>query len=88
MPRECGAWDSSRAGLDLLEEGLSSGSEGVGRMQRALDEALAGIAAEDDARDAVPAVLDMLRQPDPKLAVVIYGQGGRRADLHGYSSFM
>ena len=40
-----------RAGLNLLEEGLSSGSEGVGRMQRALDEALAGIAAEDDARE-------------------------------------
>ena len=27
--------------------------------------------AEDDAGDAVSAVLDMLRQPDPKLAVVI-----------------
>lgn len=27
--------------------------------------------AEDDALDAVSAVLDMLRQPDPKLAVVI-----------------
>lgn len=27
--------------------------------------------AEDDAGDAVPSVLDMLRQPDPELAVVI-----------------
>ena len=27
--------------------------------------------AEDDAGDAVSAVLDMLRQPDPKMAVVI-----------------
>ena len=40
--------------------------------------------AEDDAGDAVPAVLDVLRQPDPELAVVIYGQGGRHADLHGW----
>lgn len=40
--------------------------------------------AEDDTGDAVSAVLDMLRQPDPELAVVIYGQGGRRADLHGW----
>ena len=32
--------------------------------------------AEDDAGGAVSAVLDMLRQPDPELAVVIYGQGG------------
>ena len=39
--------------------------------------------AENDARDTVPSVLDMLRQPDPELAVVIYGQGGRHADLHG-----
>lgn len=27
--------------------------------------------AEDDAGDAIPSALDMLRQPDPKLAVVI-----------------
>ena len=40
--------------------------------------------AEDDAGDAVPSVLDMLRQPDSELAVVIYGQGGRHADLHGW----
>ena len=40
--------------------------------------------AEDDAGGAVSAVLDMLRQPDPELAVVIYGQGGRHADLHGW----
>ena len=40
--------------------------------------------AEDDAGDAVSAALDMLRQPDPELAVVIYGQGGRHADLHGW----
>ena len=39
--------------------------------------------AEDDAGGAVPSVLDMLRQPDPELAVVIYGQGGRHADLYG-----
>ena len=31
--------------------------------------------AEDDAGDAVPSVLDMLCQPDPKLPVVVYGQG-------------
>ena len=37
--------------------------------------------AEDDAGGAVSAVLDVLRQPDPELAVVIYGQGGRHADL-------
>ena len=35
--------------------------------------------------DAVPSVLDA-RQPDPELAVVIYGQGGRHADLHGWFS--
>ena len=40
--------------------------------------------AEDDAGGALSAVLDMLRQPDPELAVVIYGQGGRHADLHGW----
>ncbi len=40
--------------------------------------------AEDDAGGAVPSALDVLRQPDPELAVVIYGQGGRRADLHGW----
>ena len=40
--------------------------------------------AEDNAGDAVPSVLDMLRQPDPELAVVIYGQGGLHADLHGW----
>ena len=40
--------------------------------------------AEDDAGGAVSAVLDVLRQPDPELAVVIYGQGGRHADLHGW----
>ena len=40
--------------------------------------------AEDDAGDAVPSALDVLRQPDPELAVVIYGQGGRHADLHGW----
>ena len=40
--------------------------------------------AEDDAGDAVPSVLDMLRQPDLELAAVIYGQGGRHADLHGW----
>ena len=39
------------------------------------------LCAEDDAGGAVSAVLDMLRQPDPELAVVIYGQGGRHADL-------
>lgn len=27
--------------------------------------------AEDDAGDAIPSALDVLRQPDPKLAVVI-----------------
>ena len=32
--------------------------------------------AEDDAGDAVPSALNVLRQPDPELAVVIYGQGG------------
>ena len=42
------------------------------------------LCAEDDAGDAVSAVLDMLRQPDPELAVVIYGQSGRHADLHGW----
>ena len=40
--------------------------------------------AEDDAGSAVSAVLDVLRQPDLELAVVIYGQGGRHADLHGW----
>ena len=40
--------------------------------------------AEDDAGDSVPSALDVLRQPDPELAVVIYGQGGRHADLHGW----
>ncbi len=40
--------------------------------------------AEDDAGGAVPAALDVLRQPDPELAVVLYGQGGRHADLHGW----
>ena len=40
--------------------------------------------AEDDAGGAVSAVLDMLRQSDLELAVVIYGQGGRHADLHGW----
>ena len=40
--------------------------------------------AEDDAGGAVPSALDVLRQPDPELAVVIYGQGGRHADLHGW----
>ena len=39
---------------------------------------------EDDAGDAAPSAPDVLRQPDPKLAVVIYGQGGRHADLHGW----
>ena len=38
---------------------------------------------EDDAGDAVSPVFDMFRQPDPKLAVMKYGQGGRHADLHG-----
>ena len=33
--------------------------------------------AEDDAGGAVPSALDVLRQPDPELAVVIYGQGGK-----------
>ena len=42
------------------------------------------LCAEDDAGGAVSAVLDMLRQPGLELAVVIYGQGGRRADLHGW----
>ena len=42
------------------------------------------LCAEDDAGDAVPSVLDVLRQPDPELAVVIYGQGGRHTDLHGW----
>ena len=28
--------------------------------------------------------LDALRQPDPKFAVMKYGQGGRHADLHGW----
>ena len=42
------------------------------------------LCAEDDAGSAVSAVLEMLRQPDPELAVVIYGQGGRHADLHGW----
>ena len=37
---------------------------------------------EDDASGAVSAILDALRQPNLKLAVVIYGQGGRHADLH------
>ena len=40
--------------------------------------------AEDDAGSVVSAVLDVLRQPDLELAVVIYGQGGRHADLHGW----
>ena len=40
--------------------------------------------AEDDAGGAVPSALDVLRQPDSELAVVIYGQGGRHADLHGW----
>lgn len=40
--------------------------------------------AEDDAGDVVPSVLDVLRQPDPELPVVIYGQGGRHTDLHGW----
>ena len=40
--------------------------------------------AEDDAGSAVSAVLDVLRQPDLELAVVIYGQGGRHTDLHGW----
>jgi len=39
--------------------------------------------AEDDAAEAVSSVLDMFRQPDPKIAVMKYGQGGRHADLHG-----
>lgn len=34
------------------------------------------LCTEDDADDAVSAVLDMLRQPDPELAVMIYGRGG------------
>ena len=40
--------------------------------------------AEDNAGGGVSAVLDVLRQPDSELAVVIYGQGGRHADLHGW----
>lgn len=40
--------------------------------------------AEDDAGDAVPSALDVLRRPDPELAVEIYGQGGRHADLHDW----
>lgn len=40
--------------------------------------------AEDDAGGAIPSALDVLRQPDPELTVVIYGQGGRHADLHGW----
>ena len=42
------------------------------------------IVAEDDAGDAIPSAFDVLRQPDPELTVVIYGQGGRHADLHGW----
>ena len=40
--------------------------------------------AEDDAGGAIPSALDVPRQPDPELTVVIYGQGGRHADLHGW----
>ena len=40
--------------------------------------------AEDDAGGAAPSVLDVLRQLNSKPAVVIYGQGGRHADLHGW----
>ena len=40
--------------------------------------------AEDDAGDAIPSALDVLRQPNPELTVVIYGQGGRHTDLHGW----
>lgn len=39
--------------------------------------------AEDDASDAVPSVLDMFRQSDPKLTIMKFGQSGRHTDLHG-----
>lgn len=35
------------------------------------DPLIGRLRAEDDAGDAIPSALDMLRQPDPKLAVVI-----------------
>lgn len=41
--------------------------------------------AEDDAGNAVLPVFNMLYQSHPELAVMIHGQGGRHADLHGSS---
>ena len=37
---------------------------------------IARLRAEDDASGAVPSIPDLLRQPDPKLAVMEYGQNG------------
>lgn len=48
------------------------------------DRFIGRLRAEDDAGYAIPSALDVLRQPDSELAVVIYGQGGRHADLHGW----
>ena len=44
--------------------------------------------AEGDAGGAVSAVLDMLRQPDPELAVVIYGRVDDTLICMAGSSFM
>ena len=52
---------------------LSTAPPTVAVMQNLL---IGRLRAEDEAGDAVSAVLDMLRQPDPELAVMIYGQGG------------
>ena len=43
---------------------------------------------EEDAGDSVSSVLDMLRQPDPELVVVIYGQVDDTLICMAGSSFM
>ena len=71
-------------GLDRLGWIVTEEGELLPFADNELQDLLIGwLRAEDNAGDVVPSVRDMLRLPDPELAIIIYGQGGRHADLHG-----
>ena len=72
-------------GLDRLGWIVTEEGELLPFADNELQDLLIGwLRAEDNAGDVVPSVRDMLRLPDPELAIIIYGQGGRHADLHGW----